>query len=177
MLAFIRLPVPPARSTNPTSPISGVTGPSSSLLDRKFVIDGERLLDATNAAEVPKLNANVNERRKRIIVKTFIAARFVQPSTIEKIRVSSEAKDSLVDMNAEPYNDNRIDSILISTRLCQMLLQVKLVQRCFSFGQESSFLVEVGFRDSRASGIRCSAHRRPKTGSQAKCDSYETVVE
>ena len=85
MLAFIRLPVPPARSTNPTSPISGVTGPSSSLLDRKFVIDGERLLDATNAVEVPKLNANMNERRKRNIVKTFIAARFVQPSTMKKI--------------------------------------------------------------------------------------------
>jgi hypothetical protein len=40
IFAFIRLPVPPASSTKPTSSISGVTNPSSEEVPSNFVLDG-----------------------------------------------------------------------------------------------------------------------------------------
>jgi hypothetical protein len=73
MLAFIRLPVPPASNTNPTSAISGVLNSPSSLYARKFVIGDECRLD-TNADEILELNAKMNERRNKNIVVDFIVA-------------------------------------------------------------------------------------------------------
>lgn len=73
ILAFIRLPVPPASNTNPTSAISGVLNSPSSLDARNFVIGDECPLE-TNADEILEPNAKMNERRKKNIVVDFMVA-------------------------------------------------------------------------------------------------------
>ena len=61
MLAFIRLPVPPASNTNPTSPISGVAKSASPFAALNLVINGAWFVD-TNAEAEMELNAKINEK-------------------------------------------------------------------------------------------------------------------
>ena len=69
MLAFIRLPVPPASNTNPTSPISGVAKSASPLAALNLVITGAWFVD-TNAEAEMELNAKIKE-----IIADFMVAR------------------------------------------------------------------------------------------------------
>ena len=71
MLAFIRLPVPPASNTNPTSPMSGVTKSPSPVAARNFVIGGDWFVD-TNAEAKIEFIAKVNDKRNMNKVVDFI---------------------------------------------------------------------------------------------------------
>ena len=71
ILAFIRLPVPPASRTNPTSPMSGVLNSDSPLFALNFVMDDDCLLD-TNAEEIHELNTKINEIWNRNFIVEFI---------------------------------------------------------------------------------------------------------
>ena len=61
MLAFIRLPVPPASNTNPTSPISGVAKSASPFAALNLVINGAWFVD-TNAEAEMELNTKIKEK-------------------------------------------------------------------------------------------------------------------
>ena len=71
MLAFIRLPVPPANKTNPTSPISGVTKLASPFAELNFVTDGDLLVD-TKADAMLEWEAKTNANRKKDVVVNFM---------------------------------------------------------------------------------------------------------
>lgn len=71
MLAFIRLPVPPASNTNPTSPISGVAKLASPFAALNLVIAGAWFVD-TNAEAEMELNAKTKDKRSKDFVADFM---------------------------------------------------------------------------------------------------------
>ncbi len=73
MLAFIRLPVPPASNTNPTSPMSGVAKSASPLAALNLVINGAWFL-VTNAEAEMEWNAKIKDKRSKDILADFIVA-------------------------------------------------------------------------------------------------------